>query len=60
MFHYYYVNNTFIGTTVSKKITVNILNPNNEINIENKEISVNTGMIIEGQSSNKDVFLSPL
>ena len=42
-----YVNNKFIGTTVAKKITVNILNPNNEINLENKEISVQTGMIID-------------
>lgn len=41
-----YLNNKFVGTTVCKKITVNILNPNNEINLENKEISVQTGMII--------------
>lgn len=41
-----YVNGKFIGNTVAKKITVNILNPNNEINLENKEISVQTGMII--------------
>ena len=41
-----YVNDKFIGTTVCKKITVNILNPNNQIDIENKEISVHTGMII--------------
>ena len=33
-----YVDNTFIGTTVAKKITVNILNPNNEIELENKNI----------------------
>lgn len=31
---------------MAKKIIVNILNPNNEINLENKEISVETGMII--------------
>ena len=31
-----YVNDKFIGTTVAKKITVNILNPNNSINLENK------------------------
>ena len=43
-----YVNNKFIGTTVCKKITVDILNPNNEINLENKEIAVQTGMIING------------
>lgn len=41
-----YVNDKFVGSTVAKKITVNILNPNNEINLENKEISVETGMII--------------
>ena len=41
-----YVNDKFIGTTVAKKITVNILNPNNEIDLENKEITVQTGMII--------------
>ena len=43
-----YVNNKFIGTTVAKKVTVNILNPNNEINLEDKEIQVSTGMIING------------
>ena len=41
-----YVNDKFVGSTVAKKITVDILNPNNEINLENKEISVQTGMII--------------
>ena len=40
------VNDKFIGTTVAKKISINILNPNNEIDLENKEISVQTGMII--------------
>ena len=44
-----YVNNKFVGTTVAKKITVNILNPENTINMENKEITVQTGMIINGQ-----------
>lgn len=44
-----YVNDKFIGTTVSKKITVNILNPDNNINIENKEIVVNTGIVIDGE-----------
>lgn len=39
-----YVNNKFIGTTVAKKITVNILNPNNEINLENKEIQAFVGI----------------
>lgn len=43
-----YVNDKFIGTTVAKKITVNILNPNNEIDLENKEIEVYIGMIING------------
>ena len=41
-----YVNGKFIGTTVAKKITVNILNPNNLINLENKTIEVYTGIII--------------
>lgn len=43
-----YVNGKFIGTTVSKKITVNILNPDNNINIENKEIVVKAGIVIDG------------
>ena len=43
-----YINNKFVGTTVCKKITVNILNPNNEIELENKEITARTGMIING------------
>ena len=51
-----YVNDTFVGTTVAKKITVNILNPNNEINLENKEISVQVGMIIN-QKEEKSYFL---
>ena len=41
-----YVNDKFIGTTVSKKITVNIINPNNELNLENKEIQVYAGIHI--------------
>lgn len=44
-----YVKDKFIGTTVSKKITVNIINPNNEIDLENKEITAQTGMIINGK-----------
>ena len=39
-----YVKDKFIGTTVAKKITVNILNPNNEINLENKEIQAFAGI----------------
>lgn len=39
-----YVNDKFIGTTVSKKITVNILNPNNGINLENKTIKPYAGI----------------
>lgn len=39
-----YVNDKFIGTTVSKKITVNILNPDNSINLENKEIEAYAGI----------------
>ncbi len=42
------MNDTFIGTTIAKKITVNILNPNNEINLEDKTISVETGIMIDG------------
>ncbi|MCI8397777.1 MAG: tail fiber domain-containing protein [Clostridia bacterium] len=41
-----YINGKFIGTTVAKKITVNILNPNNSINLENKTIQVYTGIKI--------------
>lgn len=41
-----YVNDKFIGTTVSKKIEVNILNQNNEINLEDKEIKVYAGIKI--------------
>ena len=44
-----YVNDKFIGTTVAKKITVNILNPDNDINLENKEITVQTGLVINGE-----------
>lgn len=39
-----YVNDRFIGTAVAKRITVNILNPNNETNLENKEIQVYAGV----------------
>lgn len=39
-----YVNDKFIGTTVAKKIIVNILNPDNEINLENKEIQPFVGI----------------
>ncbi len=44
-----YVDNTFIGTTVAKKITVNILNPDNLINLENKTIDVYVGIEINGK-----------
>ena len=44
-----YVNDKFIGTTVAKKITVNILNPNNQIDLEDKEIEAYTGIIIDGK-----------
>lgn len=47
-----YVNDKFVGTTVAKKILVNMLNPNNEIDLENKEISVSTGIIIDGTEEN--------
>lgn len=39
-----YVNDKFIGSTVAKKITVNILNPNNQINLEDKEIKAYAGI----------------
>lgn len=42
------MNDRFIGTTVAKKITVNILNPDNQINLEDKEISVFAGIKING------------
>lgn len=44
-----YVQDKFIGTTVAKKITVNILNPNNSINLENKTIEVFVGIEINGK-----------
>ena len=37
----------FIGTTEAKKITVNILNPDNLIDLENKTIEVYTGIEID-------------
>lgn len=39
-----YVNDKFIGTTIAKKIKVNIINPNDEIDLEDKEISVFSGI----------------
>ena len=39
-----YVNDKFIGTTVAKKVTVNIINPENSIDLENKEIEVYAGV----------------
>ena len=45
-----YVKDKFIGTTVGKKITVNILNPNNQIDLENEEIQVYTGIIIDNEN----------
>ena len=45
-----YINDKFVGTTVAKKITVNILNPNNEVDLENEEIQVYTGMIIDDEN----------
>lgn len=38
------MNDKFIGTTVARKITVNILNPGNEIDLENKEIAAYAGI----------------
>lgn len=42
-----YVNDRFIGTTVSKKITINILNDDGIIDLEGKTIQVSTGCILE-------------
>lgn len=42
-----YVNDKFIGTAVAKKITVNICD-NGKYNLEDKEISVKTGIDIDG------------
>lgn len=39
-----YVNDKFLGTTVSKKITVNIINPDNDTDLENKEIQAFAGI----------------
>lgn len=39
-----YINDKFIGTTVAKKITVNLINENNEIDLENKEIQPYVGI----------------
>lgn len=47
-----YVEDNFIGTTVAKKITVNILNHNNSINLENKEISAFVGI---GQEETEEI-----
>ena len=56
-----YVDNTFIGTTVAKKITVNIINPNNEINLENKKIEAYTGIALESKLLKvKDVHSMPV
>ena len=41
-----YINDKFVGTTVAKKIMVNMLNPNNLIDLENKEIQIFVGMMI--------------
>lgn len=38
-----YVNGKFIGTTVAKKVTVNLFNDENKYDLENKEIEVKLG-----------------
>lgn len=38
-----YVNDRFIGSTVAKKVIINILNDDNTYNLENKEIEVKVG-----------------
>ena len=45
-----YANDKFIGTTIAKKVTVDILNPNNSIDLENKEIQVYTGIVIDSEN----------
>lgn len=40
---YCYVNDKFIGTTVAKKVTVNIFNDDNAYNLENKEVEIKLG-----------------
>lgn len=40
------IDGKFVGTTVSKKATINILNPSNLINLENKEVEIYTGIRI--------------
>ena len=44
-----YVEDRFIGTTVAKKIIVNILNPDNILNLENKTIEAYAGIYINGK-----------
>ena len=39
-----YVSDTFIGTTVTKKLTLEIYNTDNEINLENKEVQAFAGV----------------
>jgi len=43
-----YVNDKFIGTTVAKKITVNLFNDDNMYDLEDKEIEVKLGFELEG------------
>ena len=45
-----YVNDKFIGTTVAKKITVNLFNDDNIYDLENKEIEVRLGFDINNET----------
>lgn len=51
-----YSNGTFVGNTVAKKITLNIIN-DGSYNLENKEIEVYVGIDYEGDGS--DIELAP-
>lgn len=43
-----YVNDKFIGTTVAKKVTVNLFNDDNVYDLEDKEIEVKSGFELNG------------
>lgn len=43
-----YVNDKFVGTTVAKKVTVNLFNDDSIYDLENKEIEVKLGFNLEG------------
>lgn len=43
-----YINDKFVGTTVAKKVTVNLFNDDNIYDLENKEIEVKLGFDLDG------------